>query len=324
MKWIDLLINLAQASSFMPPAVTKTAAEVDNLYSFLLISSFIACAILIGGMIFFVIKYRRTPTNQKSAYISHNTALEFLWSFVPLLIFLFVFAWGWKIYHDMRTMPTNAVEVHARGYQWAWEFTYKNGKKVGNNFKVPVNEPVKLVLSSTDVIHSFYIPSMRIKQDAVPGRFTALTFNAEKVGTFYVFCAEFCGTMHSGMLARMEVVPRKEFDAWLAENDAPMSLLDAGKKLYADKGCVACHSTDGNKGIGPSFAGLFAKTEEMADGQKIKVDENYLRESMLQPNAKTVKGYPPGLMPSFQGSLTEDEIKALNEFIKNQNSPNKI
>lgn len=316
MTWISLLINQAYARSFMPSAVTDIAKQVDSLYSFLIWASLISCLILIGGMIFFVLKYKRRTNTDKTAYITHNTFLEFLWSFIPLVIFLAVFAWGWYVYHQMRNFPDDALEVHVVGRQWSWEFIYKSGKASGNEFYVPVNTPVKLIMSSKDVLHSFYIPSMRIKQDVVPGRYTAIWFNAEKLGDFHVFCTEYCGTSHSGMLATMHVVSKEDYEKWLKENEEGMTLAQRGQKYYNDKGCVACHSTDGSPKVGPSFKGIWSKNENFDDGSSRMVDENYLRESILEPNAATVKGFPKGVMPSFQGQLSEDQLGAMIEFIK--------
>ncbi len=319
MKWMTFLLEKAMASggSFMPPKVTEIAGQVDNLYSFLLWASLVSCAILIGGMIYFVVKYKRKTNNDKTPYISHNTFLEFLWSFIPLVIFLGVFGWGWQIYHNMRETPENALEVHVMAKQWAWEFTYKSGKTVGNEMYVPVNTPVKLIMTSKDVIHSFFVPSMRIKQDVVPGMYTILNFNSEKLGEFQVFCTEYCGMAHSSMLAKLHVVSKEDYEKWLQENDEGLTLAQKGQKLYNDKGCVACHSVDGSVKVGPSWKSVFGvKDHEMDGGTKVVVDENYLREAILQPNAKIVKGFPKGVMPTFQGQLSEDQINALLEFIK--------
>lgn len=309
-------VQAGTGSTFMPPVGSKVAGEVDNLYSFLLTASLISCVILIGGMLFFVVKYKRKTNNDKTAYISHNTFLEFLWSFIPLVIFLAVFGWGWHIYHQMRSFPQDSLEVAVMGKQWLWDFTYKNGKATTNEFVVPVGKPVKLVLGSTDVIHSFYIPSLRIKQDAVPGRYTALGFTADKTGEYQVFCTEFCGAAHSGMLAKMKVVTVPEFEAWLQENDGALPLDKQGEKLVTTKGCVGCHSVDGSAKVGPSLKGLFNRKTAWEDGSSGVNDENYIRESILTPNAKVVKGFPKGVMPTFQGQITEDEIKAIIEYVK--------
>jgi cytochrome c oxidase subunit 2 len=318
MKWMMFFLDkaMAEGGSFMPPVGTQIAGEVNNLYSFILWASLISCLILIGGMIYFAMKYKRKSDVEKTPYISHNTFLEFLWSFIPLVFFLGFFVWGWWIYHQMRQMPENALEVHVFGRQWSWEFVYKSGKTSGGEFYVPVGEPVKLIMTSRDVLHSFYIPSMRIKQDVVPGRYTTLWFNAEKTGDYQIFCAEYCGTTHSGMLAKMHVVPKADYDKWLQENDEGLTLAQKGQKLYNDKGCVACHSVDGSTKVGPSWKSIFGQTAHEIEGGQVAVDENYLRESILNPNAKIVKGFPKGVMPTFQGQLSEDQLNALVEYIK--------
>lgn len=315
MKWLFATLNQAQASNFMPPAGTDIARQFDNLYSFLLITSFIGCVILIGGMIFFALKYKRKTANDKTPYISHNTFLEFLWSFIPLVLFLAMFGWGWYVYHQMRQMPENALEVHVTGYKWAWDFEYKSGKTSSGEMVVPVGQPVKLIMTSRDVLHSFFIPSMRIKQDVVPGRYTALWFNAEKAGDYQVFCTEYCGDMHSRMLAKVRVLPVAEYEAWILENDANLPMTERGQKIWAGK-CVACHSIDGKKGAGPTWKGLFGATGHPIEGGTVDVDENYLRESILEPNAKVSAGYPKGVMPTFQEALKEEEVTAVIEFIK--------
>lgn len=325
MKWITtvglyILASGAQAntgaSAFMPPAATDIAAQVDNLYSFLLWTSGIACAIVIGGMIYFVLKYKRKTNNDKTAYISHNAFLEFLWSFIPLVIFLAVFAWGWYIYHQMRQVPENALEVHVYGKQWAWEFVYKSGKISTNEFYVPVNTPIKLIMNSKDVIHSFYIPSMRIKQDVVPGRYTFLWFDSKKLGDFHIFCTEYCGDAHAAMIGRMKVVSQDEYEKWLQINEANMTIEERGQKYYNDFTCVACHSTDGTRKVGPSFKGLYNSERTFTDGSKAIADENFIRESILNPNVRIAAGYTAGVMPSLQGQLDEDKLNALIEFIK--------
>ncbi len=298
--------------------VTQIAQQVNSLYDFLLITSGIACAILIFGMIYFAVKYKRKTNNDKTPYISHNSFLEFLWSFIPLVIFMIVFAWGWIIYHEMRKFPKDSLEVHVTAKQWQWDFTYKSGKTSANEFYVPVNKPVKLIMTSMDVIHSFYIPSMKIKQDVVPGRYSALGFKAEKLGEFYVFCTEFCGTAHSAMMAKLKVVSQADYEKWLQETDEGLSMAQLGAKYYNEKGCVACHSLDGSKRVGPSWKGLFGmKDHEMEGGEKLIADENYIRTSILNSQDKIVKGYGPrSAMPAYQGQLNEKEVAALIEYIK--------
>jgi cytochrome c oxidase subunit II len=266
-------------------------------------------------MCYFVVKYRRKTPNDKTPYISHNAFLEFLWSFIPLVIFLAVFVWGWVVYHQMRTMPNNAFEVHVFGYRWAWDFTYKSGKSVTNELVVPVNRDVKLIMTSRDVIHSFFIPSLRIKQDVVPGRSSALWFNAKMIGDYQVFCTEFCGDNHSRMLAKIRVVTQDDFNQWIQENDAALPLAERGAKVHQGK-CIACHSVTGTAGAGPTWKGLWGQKAHAIEGGVVDVDENYITESILNPNAKIAKGYPKGVMPAFQGAIKDEEIAAVIEYMK--------
>jgi cytochrome c oxidase subunit 2 len=312
-------MNQAMANSFMPTAGTEIAKQVDSLYGFLLVASFIACALLIGGMIYFVTKYKRKTDKDKTAYIESNHFLEFLWSFIPLVIFLTVFGWGWYVYHQMRTMPKEALEVHVFGKQWAWEVEYKNGYKAVNEIVVPVNRDVKLIMTSVDVLHSFYVPSFRIKQDVIPGRYTTLWFNANKLGDFHIFCAEYCGTTHSGMIATLKVVSQADFDKYLIKGSeqAGMSLAQKGAKLFQLKACNSCHSTTAEvRLVGPSLYKNFGREGTLSDGSKVKIDEAYLRESILNPGAKVVNTFPNGVMPAFQGQLSESDVNALIEYLK--------
>lgn len=304
------------ASTFMPPEASDYARRVDNLYEFLLIASFISCVLVIGGLTYFAIKYRRRSENDKTAYITHNNILEFSWSFIPFLIFMFVFVWGWMLYSQLRTMPKNALEIAVHGQQWNWTFVYKNGRSSSGELYVPINTPVKFVMSSKDVIHSMYIPAFRNKQDVVPGRYTAMWFKPDKIGNFQIFCAEYCGTGHSAMLATMHVVSKEKFEQWMQNNPYKgLSLADIGKKVYASR-CVACHNTTSARKVGPGWGGIWGEQTKFQGGGSATVDENYIRESMLKPNAKVVAGYPANVMPSFSGQLNEQEILGVIEFIK--------
>lgn len=304
-------------SHFMPPAATEVAHGVDHLYGFLLAASFISCVLVIGGLIYFAVKYRRRSDSDKTPYISHNSALEFLWSFIPFVIFMVVFVWGWIVYHNLRDFPKNGLEVAVTAQKWNWTFTYKNGRNSQSLLTVPVGQDVKLVMTSRDVLHSFFVPAFRTKQDVIPGRYTALWFRAEKEGTYQVFCAEYCGDSHSAMLAKINVVPRAQFDEWLmSEPYKGMTPVQVGQKVYSGA-CIACHSLNASeKKMGPSFQGLFGRQEVMEGGASISVDENYIRESIHNPNEKIVKGYPSGVMPTFAGQLDETEIMGLIEFLK--------
>lgn len=303
-------------SIFMPPQATDIAKSVDSLYEFLLIVSFISCVLVIGGLIYFAIVHRRKHEGEKTPYIAHNTTLEFLWSFIPFVIFMVVFVWGWIVFHQLRHMPENGLEIGVQGQKWDWTFIYKSGRKTAGEFYVPVNQDVKLLMTSSDVLHSFYIPAFRTKQDVVPGRYSALWFNANREGTFQVFCAEYCGDKHSAMAAKIHVVSREKYEDWLqAEPYKGLSSVEIGQKVYAQR-CIACHTLSDKKNVGPGFLGLFGRVEKIDGGPDVTVDENYVRESILNPNAKIVAGYPKGVMPTFAGQLSEEELMGVIDYLK--------
>jgi cytochrome c oxidase subunit 2 len=313
-------LSQANASTFMPPQATEIASQYDSLYSFIVIASFISCVLVIGGLVMFALKYKRRTENDKTAYITHDTRLEFAWSFIPFIIFLVVFVWGTYVYVQMRSPPADSFEVHVFGQKWNWDFLYKSGKKSTSELVVPIDTPIKLIITSRDVLHSFYIPAFRIKQDAVPGRYTTLWFKADKIGNFQVFCAEFCGNEHSKMLAKINVVDKPTFEKWLQDNPYKgLSALDIGQKVYSSK-CIACHKSTGERLVGPGFAGIFGSERVFMDGSKTLADENYIRESILNPQAKIVKAssgedYGP-VMTSFAGALSEEELIGVIEFLK--------
>ena len=305
----------AAAQSFMPPQGTELAGKIDSLYTFLVWISLISSVLVIGGMVYFAVKYRRQTANDKTAYIPHNAFLEFLWSFIPFVLFMVVFGWGWWIFHDMRKMPENAFEVHVTGQKWYWDFAYKSGRKTSGEVYVPVGEPVKLIMNSRDVIHSFYIPGFRVKQDVVPGRYTALWFEATKLGTFQVFCTEYCGTEHSTMLAKVHVLPREEFDQWLLTDPYKgLTATEVGQKVFSSK-CVACHNITTEKKVGPGFAGIFGTERQLEDGSTVVADETYIRTSILNPASQISAGYPNAMTP-FQGQISEEELRGIIEYIK--------
>lgn len=303
-------------SHFSPIAATDIARQWDSLYMFLVVASFISCVLVIGGMIWFVTKYRRQAENEKTPYISHNTTLEFLWSFIPFAIFMLVFVWGWYLFYQYRKMPENALEVAVEAQKWDWTFAYKNGRRSGAELVVPVGENVKLVMTSKDVLHSFFVPAFRNKQDVVPGRYTTFWFKANMIGTYQLFCAEYCGDNHSGMLAKVRVVSREDYDTWMTvEPYKGLTSVEIGKKIYDTK-CMSCHQLTEAKAVGPGWKGLFGKTEHLEGGATVQVDENYLRESIMNPNAKITQGFPSGVMQSFAGQLNEQEIMGIIDFIK--------
>jgi len=234
------------------------------------------------------------------------------------MIVIPLFVGGFKGFVNLRTPPKGAMEIRATGQKWKWLFTYPGLGTPDDTLHVPVNTPVRMIINSMDVIHSLYIPSFRTKMDAVPGRYTDLWFKATEVGEFPIFCAEYCGTSHSDMLSRVIVHPSGGYERWLANTIAAADSLtgvDRGKMLYEKQGCSTCHTIDGTPKVGPSWKGIWGKMESMSAGPAMKVDENYLRESMMDPQAHIVMGFSPA-MPTYQGKLSDKDIDGLIEFIK--------
>ena len=318
----------AWAVKVMPVQGNSYATEVDSLYKLLLVASLISFILVIGGMVFFVLKYKRKSANDQTPYISHDHKLEFLWSFIPFLIFIFVFAWGWKLFREARTMPKDAFEIHVTGQKWAWNFEYKSGVSVTSSsdnmdaFVVPVNTPIKLIMTSKDVLHSFFLPVFRIKQDVIPGRYTALWFEAEKEGEFQVFCTEYCGDLHSMMLAKVKVVSMSEFEEWMQTHPSralgQMTLAEKGEYMVNKSACTACHNFNNNvKKIGPGLKGLFGKERQFEDGSTAIADANYIMESIYDPQKKYVKGFAGVNMNKYlKKDLSPEQISWIIEYIK--------
>jgi cytochrome c oxidase subunit 2 len=312
-----LLQQSPDGSFWMPPGASTVARHVDWLFNFILAISVFFFLLIVVVMVLFVIRYRRRTGVGAEASSTHHTGLELTWTIIPVILVTVIFFFGFKGYLDMSTAPVNAYEVLVDGQKWNWSFTYPNGY-VDSNLHVPVDRPVRLVMTSADVIHSLYVPAFRIKQDVVPGRYSKAWFEATAPGEYQLFCAEYCGTSHSGMIALVVVHPPGEFETWLEQASnflATMTPVDAGHKLYQVRGCQQCHSVDGTAKVGPSLLGVFGHVQPLADGSSVTVDENYIRESMLEPMAKVVAGYEP-VMPTYQGRLKDPEIMAIIEYLK--------
>ncbi|MEO8658645.1 MAG: cytochrome c oxidase subunit II [Bryobacteraceae bacterium] len=306
--------------SFMLPAQGSAhAREVDTLYIFLVWLTVFFFVIIAGMLGSFVWKYRMSRSKPgPTPYITHHTGLELTWSVIPLLILIVVFFWGFHGWVEAGVAPNDAMEIQVTGKKWLWTFEYPNGTRSVNSLHVPIGKPVKLVLTSEDVIHSFFLPDYRVKQDAVPGRYSELWFNPETPGPHQVFCAEYCGKSHSDMMAKVFVDDDATYQKWLEEGDEElkkMPLAELGKLIYENRGCATCHSIDGVKGQGPSFKGIWGHEQPLADGKTVVVDANYVRESILQPQAKVVAGFEP-IMPTFQGLVREREILGVIEYLK--------
>ncbi|HEY4242301.1 MAG TPA: cytochrome c oxidase subunit II [Kofleriaceae bacterium] len=324
-KLADIQVEDLKGGNFwMPAPINETALDSDMMfYAVLGLSAFFFFAIA-GVIVYFVIKYRHTPGHKPQPSPAHNDAMEITWTVIPTIICVFLFYYGWRTYVRVVTPPTQAVEINVLAWRWNWQFTHSNGVQ-DSDLHVPVNTPVRLVMTSKDVLHSFYAPVMRVKQDIVPRRYTYAWFLADKPGTYRLTCAEYCGTNHSqmgitadGRRAVLIVHKPGDYERYLADKQAESNTLppiELGKKLYEKKGCNACHTVDGTPRVGPTWLHDYGSTVPLSDGTSVKMDENYIRESIDKPQAKSRPGYPPS-MPSFEGQLKEVEYRGLIEYIK--------
>ncbi|MBD3615012.1 MAG: cytochrome c oxidase subunit II [Gracilimonas sp.] len=304
---------------FMLPELKSpmTGASTDALMAFIHIASFIILGGVTIAMIYFAIKYKRRSDDDETPLITHNNKLEVTWSVIPLLLVFVVFGWGYKGWLNLKTVPDNAYEIQVSAYKWGWTFKYDTGAQVGNELHVPAGKPIKMVMQSEDVLHSFFVPDYRIKQDVLPNRYTYVWFQAEEPGESQVFCTEYCGTSHSDMLAKVIVHTKEDFDAWLAEQGSGSggTPVERGENLISIQGCVTCHSVDGSDKIGPSFQGLWGSERNFESASSVTADENYIRESILDPSAKIVEGFQ-NQMVSYEGRLSDDDISDIIEYIK--------
>jgi cytochrome c oxidase subunit 2 len=297
-----------------PQQASTMAGHVDALYIFLLIVTGMMALLIFACIAFFAARFRHRP-GVRAEQIEGSTALEITWSVMPFLVFMVIFAWGALVYFRERIPPADATEVYVVAKQWMWKVEHAEGQREINSLHVPVGRDVKLIMTSQDVIHSFYIPAFRIKQDVLPGRYTVEWFRATKPGVYHLFCAEYCGTQHSGMVGDIVVLEPAQYEAWINGGSAgPLSA--AGEKMFAELGCSTCHRSDKDTpGRGPNLQGVFGKPVQLEDGRTVTADENYLRECILDPGAKRVKGFQP-IMPTFQGLVTEEQVNALIAYIK--------
>jgi cytochrome c oxidase subunit 2 len=307
--------------NWLPETASSFAGRVDGVIWFVTIISLVFFLLITILLVVFAIKYRRRTEADVTPYQTSNHTLEVVWTIIPSILVLLIFGYGLVVFDELRTPPQGAIEVNVTGKQWLWIFEYENGKKSINDLYVPEGVPVKLVMHSDDVIHSFYVPQFRTKQDIVPGMYTYLWFKATRQGEFDIFCAEYCGAAHSGMLGKVKVLSRENYESWLKGEPAEVAKAESaspaerGRELYTKRGCNACHSVDGTPGVGPSFKGIYGEEASLQDGASAMVDENYIRESIFEPQAKIVRGYPP-VMPSFKGIVSEEEVADIIAFIK--------
>lgn len=305
---------------WLPVDASTTAGDPDQLFTYIMWVSVISCLLLMGLMILFVWKYKAKDRHSKpTGGVDHHTGLEMLWSIGPLPVVILMFVWGFQGFVMLRTTPKDAYEVRVTAQKWKWLFQYPNGY-TDDQLHVPMGQKTRVIINAVDVLHSLFLPAFRQKIDAVPGRYTELWFEPTKPGEYPIFCAEYCGTGHSAMLTKVVVHEASEFEQWMKKAELAIDQMDPmqlGEKMYNQQGCAGCHTLDGGPKTGPTWKGLFGKTEPMADGSSVTVDENYLRQSILEPQAKLVQGFPPA-MPTFKGKLSDKKIDALITFIKAQ------
>ncbi len=302
---------------WMPPSASSYSGDVDRVFYLILWICALMFALVAALMTIFVVRYRRREGKAPPPAPSFGTALEITWTVIPTLVVIVIFYFGFRTFLDMATPPPNAYDIQVTAFKWGWAFGYPNGH-VDNRLHVPLDRPVRLVLRSEDVIHSLYVPAFRVKKDVVPGRYNTIWFQATKAGEFDLFCTEYCGTKHSDMATVVVVQEPREFERWLddagnwAEKLPP---AEAGRKLWEIRGCKQCHTLDGSSRIGPSFLAIWGKERPLSDGSTVLVDENYVRESILDPSTRIAAGYE-NVMPTYRGRLKDSEITALIEFIK--------
>ena len=297
-----------------PQQASVQAGQVDGLYFFMLAVTGFFAVLIAALVVIFAIKYHRRHDDEIGVAIHGSLALEMLWTIIPFGIAMMMFAWGAKVFFDVYRAPAGAMEIYVVGKQWMWKIQHMDGQREINELHVPVGRPVKLIMGSEDVIHSFYIPAFRVKADVIPGRYNTLWFQATKPGRYHLFCAEYCGTRHSGMVGWVVAMEPADFQAWLSGGAASDSPVAAGEKLFTDLACSTCHQQT-TQGRGPVLTNLFGTKVELQSGASVVADEAYIRESIVNPQAKVVAGFQP-VMPTFQGLVTEEQLLQLISYVR--------
>ena len=309
--------NVSLPVPFSPEQASTFAPHVDALYVYLIaITAFFTLGIT-AVIIFFAVKYRRRHPSELPRPIAGSMVLELTWTIIPLLISMTIFVWGASIFFKAYRAPQQAMEIYVVGKQWMWKFQHQTGQREINELHIPSGARIKLTMTTEDVIHSFYVPAFRIKQDVVPGRYLQTWFEATRPGKYYLFCAEYCGTNHSGMGGYVYVMEPTAYQQWLAGGTGTESAASQGQKLFQERGCASCHQVDpgGQQGRGPTLYGLFGKQQAIEGDGNVTVDETYIRESILNPQAKLAAGFQ-NIMPTFQGQVNEEQILQLVAYIR--------
>lgn len=301
-----------------PERASTFAGNVDALYIFLIAVCGFFTLLVFALVAFFAIKYRQKP-GRLATQIEGSLALEATWTLIPFGLFMVMFVWGAMLYMHESQPPQNAMDIFVVGKQWMWKLQHPEGVREINQLHVPVGRDVRLTMISQDVIHSFYVPSFRIKRDVLPGRYTTLWFRATKLGHYHLFCAEYCGTQHSGMIGEVIVMDPADYEAWLTGNSAEGTMSTSGEKLFQELGCASCHRTD-TQGIGPKLTGIYGKPVALDNGSTVVADDNYIRESIINPGAKVKAGFGP-IMPTYNGIVSEEQLLSLIAYVKSIAQP---
>jgi cytochrome c oxidase subunit 2 len=305
------------SSSFplFPPNASSVATEMDLLYLFIVAVCAFFTVLVTALVVVFAVKYRRRHPNEVGADIHGSLALELVWTIIPLVLALMMFGWGADLFFRLAKPPRDAMEIYVVGKQWMWKVQHPEGVREINELHVPIDRNVRLTMGSEDVIHDFSIPAFRVKMDVVPGKLTTMWFKATVPGTYHLFCAEYCGTKHSGMIGQVIAMTPQDYEAWLAGGrSASGTPAQNGERLFTEHACVTCHKRD-SSGRGPTLYGLYGSKVALADGRTAIADDNYLRESIMSSQTRVVQGYQP-IMPAFQGMLSEENLMQLIAYIK--------
>ncbi len=309
----QFLVKWLHASALFPAEASTIAPWMDALYFFLLAMTVVG-VILVGALLFaFSIMYRKEK-NPVATHIEGSTLLEATWTIIPLAIFLVCFVWGALLYFRIYNPPVNAMNIYVVGKQWMWKAEHPGGQHEINALHVPTGKPVQLTMISQDVFHSFSIPDFRVKREVIPGRYSTVWFEATTPGTYHIFCTQYCGTQHSGMIGEVTVLTPDDYDKWTKESTSGMSLAQNGERLFASMGCNACHSGTA-AARGPNLAGVYGSKLTLTNGSQVLVNDAYLRDAILNPSQHVTAGFAP-IMPTYQGQISEDGLIDLVEFIK--------
>ncbi|MDP9039845.1 MAG: cytochrome c oxidase subunit II [Acidobacteriota bacterium] len=311
------LVKWLNASALFPREASTVAPWMDALYFFLVGMTIFGTLVVLALVMGFSIRYRR-QRNPVATQVEGSTLLEATWTIIPLAIFLVCFVWGALLYFRIYNPPVNSMNIYVVGKQWMWKAEHPGGQHEINALHVPAGRPVQLTMISQDVFHSFSLPDFRVKREVIPGRYTTVWFEATTPGTYHLFCTQYCGTLHSGMIGEVTVLSPADYERWTQESTNGMSLAQNGERLFSSMGCIACHS--GNAAArGPSLAGVYGSKLQLANGSQVLVNDAYLRDAILNPSQHVTAGYNP-IMPTYQGQISEDGLIDLVEYVKSLNN----